>query len=125
MNHMRLTIELLRCPRISSRYCLPWTRGAVPSLQARGLPILRRSAVCISSHLCVWPCVCHHRSLPTPEISEHSDSGWDSLENRWLNISLTSSLLYPDGEGVQENHKLAGEKVEGRREKKGFPTHSL
>lgn len=48
-----------------------------------------------------------------------------SLENWWLNISLTSSLLHPGEEGVQENHKLIGEKVEGRREKKGFPTHNL
>ena len=44
-----------------------------------------------------------------------------SLENWWLNISLTSSLLHPDKEGVQENHKLIGEKVEGRREKKDSP----
>ncbi|KAI4539085.1 hypothetical protein MG293_010477 [Ovis ammon polii] len=33
-----------------------------------------------------------------------------SLENWWLNISLTSSLLHPGEEGVQENHKLIGEK---------------
>ena len=43
-----------------------------------------------------------------------------SLENWWLNISLTSSLLRPGEEGVQENHKLIGEKVEGRGTSEGY-----
>ena len=110
VNHTRLTIKLLRYPVRQQQILSALVKGHAPFLQARAW-ILRRAAI----------------TGAFPPLGSASTVTQDlySLENWWLNISLTSSLLRPGEEGVQENHKLIGEKVEGRREKKGFPTHNL